>query len=345
MAKAVRISDDSGVTIYTFPGNTAELNDEAGQIDDTIFGQDFQSQETGMIAVGFSNNGFYKGFAGYVAKLMKTGSPTAFTGEAFTLVSGKTYKISDVTKNIWSRAGSFTFKDNGVAVSAANIASIDYLLGQVTFASGYTPTTPITGTGSYLPYTQIAAGNAFTLTQQANAVQSSNFVTAQANSGHHTYDYGLKTVTLEISGFYSSTNAFRTALIARSEVIIEINPDGGQLTVARGWFKPASRDQSGDVGDLEEETMNFNLYVPAQDDITTAFKWNVAAGSTLSTAIKKALTAWEAKTKPRIYYLYDGTNGWYGSAVITEISLSGGLEVMNEFQISGQFDGALTAVP
>lgn len=196
-----------------------------------------------------------------------------------------------------------------------------------------------------MPKTQIAAANAFTLNQTAAAVANSDFVSAQANSGIHTYDYGLKGVSLELNGFYSTTNAYRTAIVARAEIIIEIGPDGSNLAVARGFFKPSTRNQSGNVGDLEAEGITYTLSVPDQADVLSIFKWIVDAAATLNTSIQKVITAWQNKTQPRIQYLYDGTNGYWGNAVITSITLSGGLEVMNEFAINGAFSGALTAVP
>ena len=49
-------------------------------------------------------------------------------------------------------------KDNGVTVAAANIASIDYLFGQVTFVGGYTVTGPVTMDASYIPTATITEG-------------------------------------------------------------------------------------------------------------------------------------------------------------------------------------------
>lgn len=345
MAKRIQVSDDGGTTKLTLPGNTGELSSEAGELDDTIFGQDFQSSQTGLIGWTISANGLYKGFAGYVATIMKAGSSTTLTEEPMALVAGKTYQITDATKRMTNRGIATVIEDNGVAVSASNIQNIDYLFGRVTFTSGYTPTGPTTWTGAYFPLLVLGCSNEFTLTQTANAIDNTCMDTAQANDGHRTFEYGLKTVSLELNGIYKAANDFLQMLKDRAEIIIEVNPDGNDKSVARGFFKPMSHGQSGDVGDLEEETVTFNLSVPDSALIAYPFGWIHAADTTLSLAIRKCLDAWVNKTLLDVYYLPDGVNGVTGEAMITDISLQGGLEAMNEFTVDFQGSGELVAHP
>lgn len=345
MAKRIRISDDNGSNWYTFPGSGGSIASEAGTIDDTILGQEFASTQTGLIGYTIETNGLYKGFAGYMAKILKSGTSTALTDEAMSLVSGKTYRVTDATKRLFDREEALAFEDGGVAISDANIESINHLFGEVTFVSGYTPSGSITvASGNYLPLATIGKANGFTLTQTAAEIMDADFDTVQGNSGHNTYEYGLKTVALELTGIFASGNAWRTALVNREELVIEINPDGNGKSVARGFFKFTAEGQSGDVGALEEQTATLNLSVPAQEDLLYPFKWTHASDTTLSLAIRKALTAWENKTKPDLQYLPDGTTGVRGTCVITEVTLSSGLEAMNDFTITALVDGQLTTV-
>lgn len=346
MAKRVRISVDSGVTWYTLPGNTAELQSEAGDIDDTIFGQDFQSTQTGLIGWTLSANALYKGFAGYVAKILKIGSSTSMSNEAMSQIGvTKTYQVTDATKNFWNRAVALVVEDGGTPVDPEDIISIDYLFGRVTFDAGYTPTGAITVDGAYFPKVVVGCANAFTLTQTATAIDNTCMDTAQGNSGHRTFDYGLKTVSLDLQGIYKITNGFLALLQSRAEVIIEINPDGNNKVVARGFFKPMTTGQSGDVGDLEQETITFNLSVPDNELIPYPFHWMFADDATLNAGVKAALIAWENSDLVDVAYLPDGTTGVQGEGVITDISLSGGLEVMNEFTVNIQGSDALSAYP
>lgn len=346
MAKRVRLSDDDGTTWYTLPGNSAELSSEAGAIDDTIFGYDFESMQSGLVGANVSANGLYKGFAGYVAVINKGGTPTGMTDEATTLVSGKTYQINDTTKRVIDRDSTIVVDDDATPVAAANIESIDYLFGRVTFVSSYTVNGAVTISADYIPLAQVAKGQTFNLTQTANMVDNSDFVTVQGNSGHRIFTYGLKTVSLELGGIYALSNGWAALLDARTELVIEINPDGDSKSTARGIFKALTNSQSGDVGDLELETVTFALSVP--DDIPAAetpFKWVHANDTTLSQALQVALTAWQDSATIDVEYLHDGTNGVTGDCLINDVSLSGGLEVMNEFTVGAQITGALSAVP
>lgn len=335
MAKRVQISPD-GSTWYTLPGNKGELQYEAGQIKDTIFGQNFESNQSGIIGWTIDANGLYKGFAGYVTKIMKSGTATTMTDEAMELVSGKTYKITATAKNVIDRLTAVVVKDNAVTVDAEDIESIDYLFGRVTFASGYTVTGPVTIDGKYLPLTQIGGANSFTLTQTANAIDNTDYEIAQGNDGFRTYEYGLRTVSLALKGIHKASNAFATLLTARAECVIEINVDGSGKSVARGFFKPMTTGQDGDVGALENANLDFTLSVPDQADILLPFSWIHDGTTSLSMAIRTALNSWEDGTLVSVNYLPDGATGVEGEAIITDLSLSGGLEAMNEFTVKFQ---------
>lgn len=345
MAKRIQISADTGTSWFTLPGNQGSFTQEASDINDTIFGQDYQSGQTGLIGWSIDANGLYKGFAGYVTKIKKSGTTTAFTDEAATLVSGKTYKITDATKSVWDRSVTITADDGGTPVASADIESVNYLMGTITFASGYTPSGAITLSGSYLPMTVVAGANSFTLTQSANALDVTTYEIAQANGGYREFDYGLKTVQLALRGIYASSNGFEALLQARAEMIIEITPDGSSKSVARGWFKPTGTGQSGNVGDNEEQTLDFVLSVPDQEGVPTPFSWNFDATSTLSQALRHCLTAWTNNTKIMANYLANGVSGWKGDVVITDMTLAGGLDVMNEFTVNAQGTGAPVAHP
>lgn len=90
------------------------------------------------------------------AQVKVSGAAVVMTGEATTFVSGKTYQVTNTAKRIVDPATAVVVKDNGVTVAAANILSFDFLFGQVTFIPAYTPTTPITIDGAYLPTASIA---------------------------------------------------------------------------------------------------------------------------------------------------------------------------------------------
>lgn len=336
MAKRVRISDDGGTTWFTLPGSSGELQNEAGDIQDTVFGQDYASTQTGLIGWTVNANGLFKGFAGYVAKLMKTGTATLMTDEPMSVVTGQTYQITATSKRVLDRFTAIIVEDNNIAVPEADIESYDHLFGQVTFKPGYTVTGPVTISGKYLPLASIGSANGFTLTQTVNAIDDTTFDIAQATNGFRSFRYGLKTVALEVSGIYSQANAFAALLASRAELVIEINPDGNGKSVARGFFKPMSQGQSGDVGDLEQETVSFSLSVPDDQDVALPFKWMHASDTTLNVGLQKALKAYTDSDVLTVAYIPDGATGVQGDCIITDLSLSSGMEAMNEFTVNVQ---------
>lgn len=348
-AKRVRVSSDNGVNWFTLPGSSGELTLEGGELDDTIFGFTYNSNFPGLINWSLTANAIIKGFAGYMAVIKKAeGAGTATTAEAATLVAGtlRTYQINNAAKQIWLRTAAVVVKDNAVNQNA-NVESIDYLFGRATFKSTYTVVGPVTFDITYLTPVVLGKGREYTLTQTAEAVDTTDFATAQANSGNRTFSPGLRNVSLELAGVYALTNAFKASLQDRAEVIVELTPDGVSESVARGFFRFASQAQTGDVGQLEEETVMLNLSVPDIAAPLTAqfpFSWAFSLATTLNTAVRKCIEAYVNELPLDVQYLPDGLTGNSGDAVVTEISLSGGLESMNEFSVTLQGTGALAVV-
>lgn len=348
-SKQVLLSADD-VTYYLLPGGTGDLSSQGQAIDDTIFGQTYKSESTGPINWTMSANAIYKGYLGYQAVLKKTGTGTTAGAEAFTLVSGKTYQINTASKQIWDRTyASFKVYDNAVD-HTADVLEVDYLFGKVTFKSTYVVGGPVTADIKYLATTALASFTGYTLTMTANAIKDTDIPTLQANGGYDSHSPGLKTVSIDLPSVFASSNAWRAALIARAEYIIEINPDGLGVaagSMARGFFRLMSDKQAGNVGALETETLQFALNVPYQNSpgVAKPFGWSHGSASPLPTAVRKALDAFEADTQVYGKYLQDGTNGYKGGAVVTNISLSGGMDSPNAFTVNLQGDGALTAVP
>lgn len=346
MAKNIRISSDD-VTYYTLPGNQGELTRDGATIDDTVFGQTFKSNMTGIITWGMNANAVYKGYAGYQAKIKRVGTPTGMTAEATTFVSGKTYQITNAAKRVIDRTAAITVFDNAVN-HTADVESIDYLFGKITFKPTYTVVGPVTITGSYFPTSEICKARSYTLTQTADPIDTTDFCTANANGGFKTHIPGLRTVTLELPSVYDATENFQQILIDRDEIIIEINPDGVGKSLARGFFRLLSTKQSGNVGALEEETLSFGLSVPVEDinpDVAIPFGWHHDSTSTIPTAVRKILDAWLNETLIYASYLPDGTNGFKGGGVVTNFSMSGAMDGMNTFQFSFVGSDSPVAVP
>jgi len=348
MAKVLQVSDDSGSNWFTLPGAEAAFNNSGDPIDDTILGQTFSSALTGLIGWSMTGTGLYKGFAGYLAKILQVGSATSQTGEAMTLVSGKTYQINDTAKRIWDRSATVTVYDNAVD-HTADVVDIDYLFGKVTFDAAYSVTGPVTIDVDTFATSQLGKGKSFTLTQTMEPIDNTDYATAQANGGYKTFIAGLRTVALELSGIFDATVNSKDDLKNRNELIVEIDPVGTGESIARGFFRMIDTGQSGAVGALEEETINLALNVPADDLISTVFAWQ-HNNTTLPTAVEKVLTAWETETSLDGRYLPSGTpgqtplDGASGEVWVSDVTLTGSLTGMNEFNATLQGSGTITEV-
>lgn len=346
-SKEIQLSTDSGTTWNTLPGSTGTMQVNGTEIDDTILGQTFKSSQPGLLDWSVSSNALYKGFAGYVAAVNITGISTTITAEAANLVSGQIYQITNVAHRVLDRTVAISVLANAVVVPAASIASIDYLTGSITFATAYTVTAPVTITGAYLPMTAIASASGFTLTMTAETVDNTDFTTAQSNGGFKASGYGLRTIAVNLTGFHSNINNYFTLVTGRSEVVIQLKPSGADDAVAIGFFKPKSKQQQGNVGALEQDDIDFTLSVPSSS--YAPFEWIFSVATTLNKAVQDFLSAWINTSKLEIKYLQNpaaiaGSQGYSGTGVITEATLKGGLDVMNEFTIQITGDGIITQV-
>lgn len=114
--------------------------------------------------------------AGWDCLVQVTGTSTAFTTEACSVVTGKTYEIDDLTKAVWDPDVAVVVWDNGAPVSAVDILSIDFLFGRVTFTGGYTVLGAITiNSGSYLPRHTIDEAHTFRLSRSGAMLNCNQF--------------------------------------------------------------------------------------------------------------------------------------------------------------------------
>jgi hypothetical protein len=345
-AKIVSVSADD-VTYYTLPGNQGDLQRQSHALEDTIFGQTFKSMSPGLITWQVASNAFYKGFPGYVCTLKKSGTSTAMTAEGTTLISGG-YRINTAGRRLLDRSVQVNVFDGGVNKNAF-VDSVDFLNGIIYFLSTYTVTGAVTVTGNYLPLVTLGKFTSFTLTQSTSVIKDTNIPDAQTNGGYDTFRVGgIRDVQIQLPTIFAAADAWDTALTTRGEYVIELNPDGISSSVARGFFKLFDDKQSGNVGALEDENLQFNLFVPlstgTQLAVKSPFVWTHATGGPIPNALKLLLDAWLYETPVYVKYLYDGSNGWKGTAIVSNVSMTGGLEAVTQFSAQLQGSGARTVV-
>lgn len=342
--KVIKVSAD-GVTYYTLPANTADINFDTEQLDDTTFGAGFTSSVPGLINSTMSSNAIFKGVAGYNTTVRRSGAtPTATTGEAMSQVgTSQTYKIDDLTRDVWDYNSSVVVYDNAVPVAAVDIEEINYLFGEVTFDAGYTVTGPVTVDASYFSMTAFGRASEFTLTQTVDTEDVTVFENAQANGGFNVFDPTLKTADMDLSGFYSAANDVFAEIQARGTFVIEVDLIGDRKSIARGLYRIGSYGQSGGVADSESSDISLVLSVPVD---VTPFSWYRADDSTMPQGFQVILDAWISGDNVYVQYLPDGEGnyGYETQYVVTDASITSGVNSLVEASASLQGTGTVTQI-
>jgi hypothetical protein len=214
--------------------------------------------------------------AGYSGVMKIVGATTAFAGEACTLVSGKTYQITNAAHRVIDPTVAVVVQDNGVTVVTANIASIDYLFGKVTFASTYTVVGAITFlSGSWLALLSIAESTSFKLSFKNKLIPKTSWDSA----GVKQYLKGIK----ELTGTFrtltpvttdidpgAGTTRLSDAINNRAKILYEFNLGVGNTL--RAWVVP-------DIGvkwapeAVTEQSINFSSTAQNQSRDEASFLW------------------------------------------------------------------------
>lgn len=340
-AKTIEVRREPTDPWLSLPGSTGELSEEAATTDDSIFGSNFTSFQSTLISWTITANGYFKGFPGYRATIKRAGSPTAISGEATTATNGG-YYITNRARSLLDRNTPVVVYDGGSQVDAENIEYIDYLQGGVVFVQGYVPTGAVTMDASYMATTPMCFAQSFSLTMSADTENVTDFCTAQDNDGYAVYKYQRQTVELSLDGFYNPNAQFSADLIGRDTVIIEINPDGQEQAVARGYFQATSTSQSGDVGNTEAQSATYSLAVP--EGVAKPFSWYHAANSSLPAAIRVVLDAWENREEIGIRYTPENGVARTGKALVSDTSLESEVEGINTFNFTFQGTDQLAGI-
>jgi|TARA_R110000803_G_scaffold210841_1_gene284324 hypothetical protein len=206
---------------------------------------------------------------GYNATLKVTGTPTGLSSEAMSTVSAvaNTYQVTDAAKRILDRAATLTFTEGStagrVSIAAAQITSIDYLFGRVTFSS--TQAEPVRVVGNYLPAAVVAGAHAFSMDLSREVLDDTDFT----STGWRSRKSGLMDAAISVTRWDSVDKVYLNLIQAGTPVVMEIKPLGTTAAMLRGFFVPESENKSGDVGGLESAELSYLL----DGSTLSAFSW------------------------------------------------------------------------
>jgi hypothetical protein len=209
---------------------------------------------------------------GYNATLKMTGTSTSTTGEAFTLVSGKTYQVTSTAKRIIDPGVAITVKDNGGAVAASNILSYDYLFGKVTFIPGYTVLGAITADYSYLPTVAIAETRQFKLAVKNKLLDKTSLDSAgvkQRGKGTKEASGSFGSLTMVTATVGAGTLLALTT--GRTPIVLEMNLGVGNKF--RVWSYIPAQDVTLKPDSIIESGFTWESLVKGATGSESSFGW------------------------------------------------------------------------
>lgn len=197
---------------------------------------------------------------GYSVAIYAGGTSTTFTGESFTNTSGNIWLIDSVTKTVWDPTLIPTFYDNAVAIDVADIVTIDYMFGKVTFTG--VKVGPITADGKYVPVLSLTGGYEVTFSATVADLDSTQFGAA-----------GFKSVTpglSNLSGSFSlwanplddidpggGTRKLGTAFTSQTLLMFAIQPNPSSTGSMRTWGYMTKMEPKAGVADLSGYSVDF----------------------------------------------------------------------------------------
>lgn len=207
--------------------------------------------------------------AGYNVALYVGGTPITMTGEAMSLVSGNTYRITDINRRIIDPETAITVYENGTPTVQS--ITVDYLQGTVTFAGAATG--PVTIDGKFIPRSRLACARTFELNEERAEYDSTCFkLEGETDAGVRRRFIGLTDATgslehiepvtdqVDTSGTGAGVDATLVSALLRNALpytILEIQL--GTSRVWRGFVIFSNFARSATIEDLVNETAEWML--------------------------------------------------------------------------------------
>jgi hypothetical protein len=198
-----------------------------------------------------------------------SGTSTAFTGEACTLVAGTTYQIDDTAKRLWNPLVTLTVYDGA---GAEVPTSVNYLYGTVTLAEA--PGGAVTVDGEYMPLHEIGTVRGFSLSVTCGAEDSTIMGSTVTTRTREVtlYDVAVELDLLEqgVTVYDGDARTFDSILTAGAAMYVKCKIGSSAITwTAR--LLPTSADNAGDVGSLVNTRRSFQASAGV---LGSVFSWS-----------------------------------------------------------------------
>lgn len=212
--------------------------------------------------------------AAWQAAVRVSGAAVAATGEATTFLGGKRYQVTNAARRILDPAAALTVRDNGVAVAAANILSLDFLFGIVEFQAAYTVTGPVTLDASWLPTYQVGECRQGSFSLSAELVDASVFESQWRQRQPTLLDcegslQSLRLPVVDIDTVTGGVQSIDSWLKAGTPRLLDVLFASGQRM--RAWVLFSGHSIQGEVAGIVTVDVNFQGHSPAAGAAVVAF--------------------------------------------------------------------------
>jgi len=167
-------------------------------------------------------------------RIRLAGAGVATTTKPFTLVVGKTYKVTDRTLLPWDRNVTPIISDDSGVVASSNY-NINYLTGVVIFVSTFTVTGSVTGDFTYKPGSLMGWVSEAEMTEENTLENLTTFKTAKTDidagdPASKRKQAQLIQITGSLTGFYDHAENLFTVLKSGENLILEFQADVNDAT-------------------------------------------------------------------------------------------------------------------
>lgn len=183
----------------------------------------------------------------------QSGTASAFTGEACTLVSGTTYKITDAAKRQFDPATTFIVYDGGSPIAATGY-TIQYPLGRIVLGSA--PAGAVTVTGASFATTEVAFVRGWSLSIKP-LIFETTALGATATTGRTYIGGGLPEWSGSLEKLYETDTWAARALANTTGFYLKLYEDEPSDKVWLGLVIFTGWDQTTDIMDLVKEGVEF----------------------------------------------------------------------------------------
>lgn len=171
------------------------------------------------------------------------GSSIAATGEACELVSGYTYKITDIAKRYWDKSQAVTVYENAVVSTKAY--TIEYPGGRIVFPSA--PTTPVTVDCYYFKVARVAGCREWAIDDGYETIDVTEFNDGNRMRTTILRDFSARLEKIKMDSMFSNpsdiSNAFLFVFYENLAVTTRIDPwvngnfeiDDDSDGIGNGW--------------------------------------------------------------------------------------------------------------